>query len=493
MGNIEGLDDVHSPPAAVPPREDRVELPESPLSLDTAACFESGCSEPDCSDRILHAAVNSPLVVDKDDGIDRHLATNGSNELSEMPAERRNSSVAVHAFVESSMVSANGCEGNGCLKKRMAETISGDGAVSAVEESEQREAQRFLVAAAAVRHIGFQVTENSDTPDELPSMSALGGTSSSVNGANSIRPSGSQQMQAASDDEATKSPVTSNDVRGTEPPFRTPTNGGKLTSAAFTVGSSGSSHGLVADEVAFLSDKLVHIESRTQARVMESSGTDLKKIEEAKQNLDTLCRADTRCGQKAVKLRRQRDQARERAQRLEKEISLLRDLYAGDFEFLTEKVKNFKKKNSRLSLVNTQQLRFIQEHLSRQSHSCLSDVIYFQLELKMEAERLRQELVRKEEEVRSLDMAFHCFRNASEKNYLAAIDDIMDRNTMLQRVTHSLEAEVDVVSSCPALMQLQRSLNGEGATQEETTSSSGRHRSAPSGAKLANHKAPSAI
>lgn len=180
----------------------------------------------------------------------------------------------------------------------------------------------------------------------------------------------------------------------------------------------------------------MRIESRTQARVLESLRTHHKKIEEVKQNLDTMCRENTRCGQKAVKLRRQRDQARKRGQHLEKKTGLLRDLYSGGIQFLTERVENVEK-NRRLSAVNTQQWCFLREQLSRQNHSCLSYVICFQLELQMEVERLCRELRRKE--VRSLDAVFDRFRNASE-NYLAAID-IMERDTMLRRVIQSLEAE----------------------------------------------------
>lgn len=259
----------------------------------------------------------------------------------------------------------------------------------------------------------------------------------------------------------------------TLPPIRTlaPTDGEKLSIAGVAGSNSGSSRELSVREAAVPSDKLVQKDSCTNTRVEECLRTALKQAKEVKHNLDTVCQKDTRCGQKAANLCRQRDQARERAQRLDREIRLEEVLYSEDLEFLFKKVGKLKEKNRRLSAVNRELSLHVQELLSRHSRSSLSDTICFQVALELEAEQLRQELLLKEEELQSLDTRFRRFREASQKNYLAAIEDIMNLDATLHLTNKTLEAEVDVVSGCPALLQLMRALRGSGGTEVEAIAS----------------------
>lgn len=488
MDDAEALNNEHSSPAALLPTKDNAGLAEPPPPLDAAASLASSYSESDCSHDIIQAVAGSPLPVHKDDGRDRHLTVNGTNEVREKLAESKNSYVVEYTFLESSMVSATECEGTVWENKTMAGEFTADGAVSVLEEPEPREAYRLAEAAATLHRIGLRGVESSDTSWSNQSFAiwAHGATGPFESGVN-VAPSGSQQLQAASDD-SVRSPATGNALN-TALRVRNlaPTDGGTLTSPVIPAASSGRSHELAGDEMAFESDnvRLQHIE--------ECLRTDQEKTEEVKQNLDTVCQGNTRCGQRAVKLRRQRGQARERALRLEKQMELQLDLFSEHCEFLLQMAVNLQEKNRRLSAVNTEQRRHIQDELSRRGYACLSDVVWPQLELQVEVEQLRQQLRLKEEEVRSLETTFHRFRKASEKKYLNAIDDIMKQDTMLQRSIQTLEAEDDVVSHCPRLMQLLRSLRGGGGTEEEAPSSSDTNPSLPSGAKLVNGQAPTAI
>lgn len=465
MDNVEGMGDKRTPSAAMPPRKDRATLPEPPSPPDALTT----CTEPNCSLDVLQAATSTSLPVHKYDGRDRHLTVNGTNELSEKLAESLNSCVVERAFVESSMVPADEYEGNG-WEKTMAGEFSTHSAISAVEEHEPSEAYRLAGIAASHRRIGLRGVESSDkfTSDQSLANGVHGGTGPFKYGANSITPYGSRQLQAVGYHDAAKSEVVGNAAGGMVPSCGTlaSINGGKPTSAGVPAGSRGSSHELAVGEVEFPSKTLVRIDSHTRARVEGQLGTDLH--EEVKRNLDMVCPENTRCGLKALKLRRQRDKACERAQCLEKQIHLLRELYAADFEFLLKMVGNVKEKNRWLSVVNREQRRHIQEQLSRQSHSTLSDVLRTQMVLQLEADRLRQGLLRKEEQLQALIVTCQYFRTASQENYRTAIEKIKKMDRMLQLAIHTLEEEVGVVSGCPGLMQLLRSLCGGGGTGEET-------------------------
>ncbi|KAK8758487.1 hypothetical protein V5799_003882 [Amblyomma americanum] len=88
----------------------------------------------------------------------------------------------------------------------------------------------------------------------------------------------------------------------------------------------------------------------------------------------------------------------------------------------------------------------------------------------MEAERLRTEKLLREEELQGLEAEFHRVLNASEEAYLAAMDEIIRKNALLQRVLQALEAEIDLLSGRPVLMQLLCSLRAEVGSGLEATS-----------------------
>ncbi|KAK8758490.1 hypothetical protein V5799_003877 [Amblyomma americanum] len=94
--------------------------------------------------------------------------------------------------------------------------------------------------------------------------------------------------------------------------------------------------------------------------------------------------------------------------------------------------------------------------------SSRTDVIYVDLELLLEVERRHIELLLKEEELKERYVQFHRVIKASEQTYLAARDEITRKKALLLRVIQALEAEVDLVSGCPRLMQLLCSLRGGG-------------------------------
>ncbi|XP_077508767.1 uncharacterized protein LOC144120240 [Amblyomma americanum] len=532
MDDLEGSGDEHSPSVALPPRKDRAGLAIPLPPLDGAATFANGDSEPDSSygtpvdelppnvspehsslvQAILQAAAVSRMPGQPDDGRDRlasaplvvehHSAVNGGSEIGEKLAERRNSCVLEHTFVEcNGVVAANGGEGSGGrLRERMATgQFPTGGAVSTAEGPEPGEAHRVLGAAIASRPNGFHIDDSAALfrPNHCLANGVLSGAGPSENGALSSASSGSQQqLQGARDDDAAQSSVAGKPV-GTVPPFRTvmATDGSKLTgSVGVTAGSgSGSSHEQAVAELASLSGKLVRIHSLMQARVQERLCTDHEQIEELKQNLDTVCCQKAQCGLEAGELRRQRDQACERAQRLEQQMATLQDGHAREVELLFQQMGDLKEKNRCLAAVNQEQGRQLQEELSRRGFSSEADAICAKLQLRQEVERLREELLLREEQLRALAAKFGRFRKAYEDNYQRATDDIDKLDTMLERVIETLEAELDVVSGCPALMQLLHNLRGGGAAGEEATSASGTPQSPPSGGSLINRKTPTAL
>lgn len=533
MDDLEGSGDEHSPSVALPPRKDHAGLPTPLPPLDGGNTFANGDSEPDSSygtpvdelppnvspehsslvQAILQAAAGSRMPVQLDDSrdrftnaplvVDHHTAINGGSEIGEKLAERRNSCVVEHAFVEcNGVVAANGDEGSGGrLRERTAAgQFPNGGAVSAVEEAEPSEAHRVLGAAVATRPNGFHIDDSAAIfrPNHCLANGMPGGAGPSENGVLSSAPSGSQQqqLQGVSDDDTAQSSVAGKPV-GTVPPFRTvmAIDGGKMTgSGGVTAGSgSGGSHERAVAELASLSGKLVRIHSLMQARVQERLRTDHEQIEELKQNLDTVCRQKAQCGMETGELRRQRDQACERAQRLEQQMATLQDGHAREVELLFQQMGDLKEKNRCLSAVNQEQGRQLQEELSRRGFSSEADAICAKLQLRQEVERLREELLLREEQLRALAAKFGRFRKAYEDNYQRATEDIDKLDTMLERVIETLEAELEVVSGCPALMQLLHNLRGGGAAGEEVTSASAAPQSPPSGVSLVSRKTPTAL
>ncbi|KAK8758486.1 hypothetical protein V5799_003881 [Amblyomma americanum] len=112
----------------------------------------------------------------------------------------------------------------------------------------------------------------------------------------------------------------------------------------------------------------------------------------------------------------------------------------------------------------------MQEEEPRSGRSSRTDVICVDLELLLEVERLRREHLLKEKELQERDAQFRRVLKASEQTYLAAMDEITRKKALLQRVLQALEAEVDLVSDRPVLMQLLCSLRGERGAELEATS-----------------------
>ncbi|KAK8766141.1 hypothetical protein V5799_007075 [Amblyomma americanum] len=316
MDNFEGLGDQVLSPGTRLPLKDLAGRPEPPPPRNAWAFYGSGDSQPDRSHSVLQATASSLMAVLKDGGCDRHLAANGIKEMSEKLVEGKISCVREHTYANNSIVPPIRDGGNGWLKRRLVGEFPDGGAASAMKQSDPSAAHQSSEAAPAVRHVGLQVDEISDafSLKQTVDNGALGVTSHFENGVLNTAPSARQKLHVGCDN-TPKSRITNND-EATVPlhSSRAPTDGGTLTSAGVPAGSSSSSsHEQAVVEEAVLSDKLVRIDSRTQARVQELLCTNHKQTVEVRQHNCTVCPMHTRGWLKAVKLRRQRDQAHERA------------------------------------------------------------------------------------------------------------------------------------------------------------------------------------
>lgn len=416
------------------------------------------------------------------DGLERPLlvatrpAINGG-EINEKLAERRNTCVVERALVE--------CNGTG-----RAGDMEGPVLLPVSEEPGELHHELGGSANGSSRSNGFHVADVPSFSRQSSHCLANGVGGGVISGSssfdNNLLNGGGHDEDAAAQSCVIGKPV------GTVPPFRTVTDGKSAgvtgTGGGNSAGSSSQERSLA--ELASLSGKLVRILSLMQARVQERLRTDHEQIEELKQNLDTVCRQKAQCSLETGELRRQRDQACERTQRLEQQMAALQDGHTREVELLFQQMGDLKEKNRCLVAVNEEQSRQLQEELQRvRGGSCFSaeaDALCAKLRLRQELERSREELLLKDEQLRALAAKFGRFRKAYEDNYQRATDDIDKLDTMLERVIETLEGEPEVVSSCPALAQLLHNLRG-GAGEGE---------SAPAPqppAPLTNRRAPTAL
>ncbi|KAK8765314.1 uncharacterized protein LOC144112423 [Amblyomma americanum] len=261
---------------------------------------------------------------------------------------------------------------------------------------------------------------------------------------------------------------------GAKPPLHsvTPAGGDELIKAGSPAGSSHNSRQLAVGEMACLSDKLLPVDSGTPASVQENLHAEHNNGKNVKQKPGVVCPNLSLCAQPAEELRRQRAQAYDRVERLEKEIVLLRNFYDRHSEFLLNKVRKLNEKNRTLSATNAEQRLLMQELLSRRGNSSLPDAIREQEELQAEVKRLRKQILLREEELQDLKANFLRMRKASTENYRAATHDINKVDTMLQRVHEAFEAAFDDVCRSPALKQLLLNLRSGGGGWKDTTPSS---------------------
>lgn len=504
MDDLEGSGDERSSSSSsstalsaesVVPRKDPTRLPPLLLAEGGGTAFANGDSEPNSSygtpvddelpptslpattehsslvRAVLQAAAEGATRNanggggDDGGGLERlpPVTVNGG-EISEKLAERRNTCV-----VERTLVECNGTGAGGDLEGPVLLPVS------VVEESGELRRQPGGSTGGSSRANGFHV------PD-VPSFSrqsshcltngVVGAVSGSSSSENNLLNGGS--VPGHDEDAAAQSCIISKPV-GTVPPFRTVTDGGGKSAGVAgsgggnSAGSSGQERSLA--ELASLSGKLVRILSLMQARVQERLRTDHEQIEELKQNLDTVCRQKAQCGLETGELRRQRDQACERAQRLEQQMAALQDGHTREVELLFQQMGDLKEKNRCLSAVNEEQSRQLHEELQRvRGFAAEADAICAKLRLRQELERLREELLLRDEQLRGLAAKFGRFRKAYEDNYQRATDDIDKLDTMLERVIETLEGEPEVVSGCPALAQLLHNLRGGAGEGEQPQS-----------------------
>ncbi|XP_077535070.1 uncharacterized protein LOC144146961 isoform X2 [Haemaphysalis longicornis] len=500
MDDLEGSGDERSSsssssaaPSAesVVPRKDPSRLPPLVLAEGGGTTFANGDSEPNSSygtpvddelppTGIPPATEHSSLVravlqaaaegasrntngVEGGENVERPplvamRPTVNGGEISEKLAERRNTCV-----VERTLVECNGTRGGGDLEGPVLLPVS-------VSE-EPNEPRHQPGGSGSSRANGFHVADVPTFSRQSSHCLANGVGSGVVSGSSSSESNLLNGGCASGHDEdaAAQSCVIGKPV-GTVPPFRTVTDGGGSgksagvtgTAGGNSAGSSGQERSLA--ELASLSGKLVRILSLMQARVQERLRTDHEQIEELKQNLDTVCLQKAQCGLETGELRRQRDQACERAQRLEQQMAALQDGHTREVELLFQQMGDLKEKNRCLVAVNEEQSRQLAEELQRvRGGGCFSaeaDALCAKLRLRQELERSREELLLKDEQLRALAAKFGRFRKAYEDNYQRATDDIDKLDTMLERVIETLEGESEVVSSCPALAQLLHNLRG---------------------------------
>ncbi|XP_077491306.1 uncharacterized protein LOC144101939 [Amblyomma americanum] len=176
----------------------------------------------------------------------------------------------------------------------------------------------------------------------------------------------------------------------TKPPLRcvTPANGDNLSEAGAPAGSSSNCLQQSMGEMACPSDKLLPVDSRTQPPIEKNLHAVQNNGKKGKQEPGAVCPKSLLRGlqpeelrrQNDHLLRRQRDEAYDRADSLEKEIISLQDISDRDFEFMLNKVRKLEEENRRLSGANAEQRLLMQELLSRRGDSSLSDAVCDELE-----------------------------------------------------------------------------------------------------------------